>query len=64
MDMRILASMSFNTSPIFIWKNAFKSHTIISGFEDCGIYPFDADLVTNQLRECCDPIPDLQDLPE
>ena len=30
-----------------IWKNAFKNHTIISGFEDHGIYPFDADLVTN-----------------
>ena len=47
-----------------IRKNAFKNHTIISGFEDRGIYPFNADLVTNQLRERCDPIPDLQGLPE
>ena len=45
-------------------QNTFQSYTIISGFRDHGIHLFDTDLVTNQLREYYDPIPDLQDLLE
>ena len=43
-----------------IRQKAFKSQTILSGFRDCGIMPFNPDLIIKRLESRLPPEPELQ----